>query len=191
MNSQTKQKDLIHIQGLTFAPMLNAEEIADAVGEIAREISADFEGRDPLMTIILNGAFIFAADLIRSMRFDTEIAFVRVASYQQMQSTGTVNAVMGLDTDIRGRAIIVVEDIIDTGHTVVYLNHMLHELGADSVDFAALLMKPEAYHHDIPIRYVGFRIPNRFVIGYGLDYDGYGRALRSIYALTEGTWPSR
>lgn len=183
-------RDLIHIQGLTFAPMLSAEEVADAVSEIARAISSDFAGKDPLMTIILNGAFIFAADLIRNMRFDTEIAFVRVASYKQMQTTGTVNAVMGLDTDIRGRSIIVVEDIIDTGHTVSYLNKMLYEHGAASVDFAALLMKPEAYQYDIPVRYVGFRIPNRFVIGYGLDYDGYGRALRSIYALASGQLPS-
>jgi hypoxanthine phosphoribosyltransferase len=189
MNNPEILTNGIRIHGHLFVRMLGADEIGDSVGEIAREISTDFAGRDPLLIVVLNGAFIFAADLIRALRFDTEIAFVRVASYQQMQSTGFVSEIMGLDRDIRGRSVIVIEDIVDTGHTIAYLYEKLADRGAASIDFAAMLMKPEAYQHQIPIRYVGFRIPNRFVVGYGLDYDGYGRALRDIYVLQNGIRP--
>jgi hypoxanthine phosphoribosyltransferase len=185
MNKPVIDTHHVQVHGQTFVPLLSAEEVEHAVRQIAKDISAYYQDKDPLCIAILNGAFIFAADLVRSLNFDPEIAFIKVASYQQMASTGQVNEVIGLDTDLTGRDVIVIEDIIDTGHTIAYLHRLLQERGAASIAFTALLLKKEAYQYDIPIDYVGFNIANRFVIGCGLDYDGHGRALRGVYVLKE------
>ena len=185
MNSPVVLTDHVHVHGRTFVLLFSAEEVQHAVQQIALQISSEYAGKDPLCIAILNGAFIFAADLVRSLHFDPEIAFIKVSSYQQMQTSGHVNEIIGLDADLSGRDIIVIEDIVDTGHTVAYLHRLLHERGAASVAFAALLLKTEAYQYDIPIDFVGYKIPNRFVIGYGLDYNGHGRALRGVYVLKE------
>lgn len=185
MNSSLDINTQVVVHQRTFELMLSAEEVQNAVIHLAKRISAKYADRNPLCIAILNGAFIFAADLVRALHFDPEIAFIKVASYQQMASSGKVNEVIGLDKDLSGRDIIVIEDIVDTGHTISYLSRLLKERGASSIAFAALLMKTEAYQYDIPIEFVGFKIPNKFVIGYGLDYDHHGRALRGIYVLKE------
>lgn len=185
MNNPVLPAQLVRVHERTFVPMLSANEIAQSIGNLAVQISMKYAEKDPLCIAVLNGAFIFAADLVRSLSFDPEIAFIKVASYQKMQSTGEINEIIGLDTDLTGRNVIVIEDIVDTGHTIAYLQRLLQNRGAASISFAALLLKTEAYQYDIPIDYVGFRIPNKFVIGYGLDYDGHGRGLDSIYVLKE------
>lgn len=185
MNSQVMTDSPVIVHGQTFLPMLSAEEVHKAVTQIAARISTDYQDRNPLCIAILNGAFIFAADLVRLLDFDPEIAFVKISSYQNMQSSGRINEVIGLDKELAGRNVVVIEDIVDTGHTIAYLHRMLQERNAASIAFAALLMKSEAYQYDIPIDYIGFDIPNRFVIGYGLDFDNHGRALGGIYVLKE------
>lgn len=185
MNNPVLTNKFVTVHERTFVPLHSAAEIAECVGLLAAQISKDYADKDPLCIAVLNGAFIFAADLVRSLSFDPEIAFIKVASYQHMQSTGTINEIIGLDTNLTGRDVIVIEDIVDTGHTIAYLQRLLQNRGAASITFAALLLKTEAYQYDIPIDYVGFRIPNKFVIGYGLDYDGHGRGLDSIYVLKE------
>ncbi len=185
MNSPVSVAEEVVVNGRKFVPLFSSEEIKHAVEQVALLISTDYAGRDPLCIAILNGAFIFAADLVRLLKFDPEIAFIKIASYQQMQSTGKINEVIGLDTDLTNRDVIVIEDIVDTGHTIAYLHQLLQERGAASIAYAALLLKSDAYQYTIPIDYVGYKIPNRFVIGYGLDYDGHGRALRGVYVLKD------
>ena len=176
---------LVRIHDKTFEPLLSAEEIRLAVLRLARQMSQDFAGKDPLFVVVLNGAFIFAADLIRAAELDPAIVFIRISSYQDMHTTGTVREVLGLNEDVRDREVVVIEDIVDSGHTVAYLDRLLREKGASGVTFAALLLKEDAYQYDIPVTYVGFRIPNRFVVGCGLDYNGYGRSLDCVYVLKD------
>jgi hypoxanthine phosphoribosyltransferase len=178
-------KTSVQVHGRDFEPMLTPEEVQVAVRRLAGQLSTDFGHGDPLCLSVLNGAFIFAADLVRAMDFDPEIRFIKVASYQHMESSGKINELIGLDTDVSGRDIIIVEDIVDTGHTITHLKRMLRERNAARVVVAALLWKEEAYLYNEPIEYVGFSIPNRFVIGYGLDFNGHGRALDGIYVLRE------
>jgi hypoxanthine phosphoribosyltransferase len=185
MSKIASDTEHIQVHELLFEPLLSAQQVQDAVQRMGEDISLRFKGKNPLFVAVLNGAFVFAADLIRSLSFDAEIAFIKVSSYQNLQSTGNVHEMIGLDKEISGRPVIVVEDIVDTGHTVNYLMNLLLARGASEVVFAAFLLKDEAYQYDIPIEFVGFRIPNRFVIGYGLDYNHYGRGLRGIYVLKE------
>lgn len=187
MNETLTDMDAIRVQGLEFEPILSAEQIREAVNTIGRRISQDFAGKNPICISILNGAFMFTADLVRAISFDMEVVFVKVASYKDMRSTGTMDKIIGLNDDLRGRDVIVVEDIVDTGHTISYLHQWLHANGAARVSFTALLFKQEAYKYDIPIDYYGFAIPNRFVVGYGLDYNGYGRSLPGVYVLRSGS----
>ena len=184
MNRLVDMENIV-VHGRTFEPMLSAGEVQSAMVRIAAQISGDYADKDPLCVAILNGAFIFAADLVREMQFDPEIIFIKVASYQQMASTGDVKELIGLDVDISGREVIVIEDIVDTGHTINHLKQLLNTRGAASIGVATLLLKSEAYLYDTPVEYIGFSIPNRFVIGYGLDFDGHGRALEGIYVLKE------
>ena len=185
MNNIDTTPNHVEVHELSFEPLLSPQQVQDAVWRIGQDISMQFKGKNPLFIAVLNGAFIFAADLIRSVSFDNEIAFVKVASYQALQSTGNISELIGLDKDVEGRSVIVIEDIVDTGHTISYLSKLLKDRGASEIAFAVLLLKEEAYQYDIHLDFVGFRIPNRFVIGYGLDYNHYGRGLRGIYVLKE------
>jgi hypoxanthine phosphoribosyltransferase len=175
----------VTVHDKVFEPMISLDEIRDAVSQIASRISADYSGKTPICVVVLNGAFIFAADLMRAMQVSPEIAFIRVSSYVDTASTGTVREVLGMTEEIAGRDVIVIEDIVDTGHTIAYLENYFRSQGAAGIAFATLLFKEEAYQYDIPIDYVGIRIPNRFVVGCGLDYNGLGRALDCIYVLKE------
>ena len=167
----------------TFVPFLSEIIIQEKIKELATTINTDYEGKKPLFVAILNGSFMFAADLFKSVTIDAEICFIKLASYKGTQSTGYVITAIGLDSNINDRHIIVVEDIIDTGKTLhTFLPQLTNQQPA-SLKIATLLHKPEATQFDIQIDYCCFSIPNKFVLGYGLDYDGFGRNTREIYQL--------
>lgn len=175
---------LITAHDLTFEPMIHRQVIADRVLELGLQIKKDYEGKRPLFLCVLNGAFIFAADLVRACDLECEIAFVRLSSYEGTASSGSVTTTLGINAPLEGRHLIVLEDIVDSGRTLHYFLEQLREEKPASVALAALLSKPEALQFDVHIDYVGFEIPEKFVIGYGLDYDGLCRNLADIYQLS-------
>ena len=176
----------ITYQGLTFEPYIRREEIAKQVHRLAEEIERDYEGKNALFLCILNGAFIFASDLFRTCKLrDAEIAFIRFKSYQGTESTGEVKQLMGLTEDIEGRNLLIVEDIIDSGITAAQLRKELAKHNPASVKMVSLLFKPDALTIGEAPNYVGFVIPSKFILGYGLDLDGLARNLPAIYALKE------
>ena len=166
-----------------FVPYLSGEKISNAVRLVAEKINADYQGKNPLFLVVLNGAFLFAADLLRSIDLDCEVSFVKFSSYQGTHSTGKVKELIGLNESLGGRDVIIVEDIVDTGTTIVQMLADLADRQTASVRVATLLFKPEAYKKDIVIDYIGLEIPNAFIVGYGLDYDGLGRNLKEIYVI--------
>jgi hypoxanthine phosphoribosyltransferase len=176
---------LVQVRDKQFEPYLSEALILAKVKELAAQISKDYEGKKPLLIAILNGSFIFAADLFKHITIEAEISFIKLASYKGTRSTGHVITAIGLDTDITGRHVIVVEDIIDTGKTLTAFLPQLHNQQPASLKVAVLLHKPEATVHPITIDYCCFSIPNKFVVGYGLDFDGLGRNLPAIYQLHE------
>ena len=175
----------ITYQGLTFEPYIRREEIAKQVHRLAEEVKRDYEGKCPLFLCILNGAFIFAADLFRACDLhDAEIAFIRFKSYQGMESTGEVKQLMGLTDDITGRHVLIVEDIIDTGTTMKLVVPQFYYKGAKDVKIATLLRKPSNLRYpDLKVDYCGMDVADKFLVGYGLDYDEEGRWLRDIYEM--------
>lgn len=175
----------ITVNGLAFRPYISAADIQACVEKMGLRISRDYEGKRPLFLAVLNGAFIFAADLIRACTIDCEIAFIRLASYDGLSSSGRVKTVIGLQEKLEGRHVIIIEDIVDSGKTLAEFLPQLQEKGPASVAVAALLLKPEALEFEVPVHYKGFEIPSSFVIGYGLDYGGLGRQLPDIYQLDE------
>jgi hypoxanthine phosphoribosyltransferase len=174
---------IIRVHDKEFEPFLSAEEIAEKIRKMSARIDQDYAGKRPLFLAILNGSFIFAADLFKSVSIEAEICFIKLASYKGSKSTGQVVTAIGLDTDIIDRHVIIIEDIVDTGKTMnEFLPQLLHQQPA-SLKIAALLHKPAATVYPIKIDYLGFSIPNKFVLGYGLDYDGLGRNIKEIYQL--------
>jgi hypoxanthine phosphoribosyltransferase len=173
----------LRIHDKEFEPYLTASQIADKIEEMAASINKDYAGKKPLFIAILNGSFIFAADLFKSISIEAEICFIKLASYKGTKSSGQVITAIGLDTDIIGRHLIILEDIVDTGKTLsAFLPQLEHQQPA-SLAIAALLHKPEATVYPVKIDYTGFSIPDKFVLGYGLDYDGLGRNIKEIYQL--------
>jgi len=173
----------IQLHDLYFRPYLSADDIQARVQELGQQIAQDYKGRQPLFLGILNGAFVFAADLARACTIDADFAFVRLSSYEGTTSSGQVKTLIGLNAPIEGRHLILVEDIIDTGRTLYNFLPRLREQGAASVAVATLLSKPDARTHVFEADYTGFEIPNKFVVGYGLDYEELGRNLPNIYQL--------
>lgn len=155
------------------------------VRRVAEEINKDYEGQQPLFLVVLNGAFVFAADLMREISVPAEVSFVKLASYEGTSSTGTVREVIGLNTDITGRPIIIVEDIVESGITMAHMIETLKKQNPKSIDICTLLVKPEKLEVKLDIRYVAMEIPNDFILGYGLDYDGLGRGLKDIYTIVQ------
>ena len=173
----------ITVHDKSFIPYLPEETILEKIKELAAEINRDYKDKRPLFISILNGSFMFSADLFKELTVEAEICFIKLASYKGTKSTGQVITAIGLDTDINGRDVIILEDIIDTGKT---LNEFLPQISnqhPNSLKIAVLLHKPEATVFPIKIDYCCFSIPNKFVLGYGLDYDGLGRNLRELYQL--------
>jgi hypoxanthine phosphoribosyltransferase len=175
----------IKVRDKEFSLFLSAEEIDKGVEIVAEMINQDMEGRDPLFLCVLNGAFIFASDLLKKVTVDCEISFVKLSSYVGTQTTNTVRELIGLDQVISGRTVVIIEDIIDTGVTMAYTLEKFRKLGASDVRIATLLFKPEAFKKNYAIDYVGIVIPNDFIVGYGLDYDGHGRNYPDIYKIID------
>ena len=173
----------IKVHDKEFISYLSAEEIEKEVVRIAAEINRDYAGKRPLFIAILNGAFIFASDLLKHITLEAEICFIKLASYKGVKSTGKVITAIGLDVDLYDREVIIIEDIVDTGKTLSQFLPQLEHHHPASLKIASLLHKPDAMIHPIKIAYLGFTIPNKFVIGYGLDYDGLGRNIKEIYQL--------
>lgn len=169
----------------TFRLFKSEDEIRTSIKVIANRINEDYKGKTPLFIGVLNGCFLFAADLIREISLDCEISFVKVASYKGMKSTGEVNQLIGLDRSLEGRDVIIVEDIVDTGNTIENIVDLLEKAGCNSIKIATFLLKPEAYKKSIPVDYVSMEIPNKFVVGYGLDYDGFGRNVKELFVLKD------
>lgn len=178
-------KQQVTYNGLTFEPFLTKEQIQARIAEIASEIERDCAGKTPLFLCVLNGAFPFAADLFRAVDIDAEISFIRLKSYEGTGTTGNVKEVIGLTENIEGRTVIVVEDIVDTGNTMAKLVQDLKAKNPAEVKVASLLYKPESLQRDVRLDYVGFEIPTKFIIGFGLDLDGMARNLPDIYVLKE------
>lgn len=168
-----------------FVPYIAEADINKRIHELAQKIDADYKGKKPLFIAILNGSFMFASDMFKHITIEAEICFIKLASYKGTKSSGQVITAIGLDTDLTGRHVIVLEDIIDTGKTLSEFLPQLQNQQPLSLKIAALLHKPEATVYPIPIDYLGFSVPNKFLLGYGLDYDGLGRNIKEIYQLTD------
>lgn len=166
-----------------FELFIAESAIQQAIAKLATQINEAYVGKNPLFLGILNGSFLFAADLFRQIEGNAEISFLKMSSYQGTATTGKINELIGLNEDISNRHIIVIEDIVDTGITLEKIIEDLKQRNPASVAIATLLFKPAAYQKTIPINYVGIRVANDFLVGYGLDYDGLGRNLKEIYKL--------
>ena len=175
----------IQVKDKTFAVSIPQEKIISEVKRVAGEISRDYAGREPVFLAVLNGSFVFAADLLREISLPCEISFVRLASYQGVSTTGEIREIMGLNIDITGRPVVIVEDIVDTGLTMAHMIETLKKHNPSSVHICTLLLKPGKLQVDLDIRYCCMQIPNDFIVGYGLDYDGFGRNTKDIYTLIE------
>jgi hypoxanthine phosphoribosyltransferase len=167
----------------TFELFIGEQTIQAAIAGIAVDINKDYAGKRPLFLGILNGSFLFAADLFRLIEGDAEISFLKMASYQGTATTGKISELIGLNEDITNRHVIVIEDIVDTGITLEKILEDLKLKKPASIAIATLLFKPAAYQKSIPVNYVGLKVANDFLVGYGLDYDGLGRNLKEIYKL--------
>ena len=171
----------ITVHNKAFRPYLSALQLDEAVTALAARLSADYAGRRPLFVVVLTGGFMFASDLLKHYRGECEIVFIRVASYEGTGSSGVVQEILGLREDVQGRDLVVVEDIVDTGTTMHHLLPTLLAKDPASVEIATLFFKPHSLRHELALRYVALEIPNDFVVGYGLDYDGLGRNLPDVY----------
>lgn len=177
--------ETIQILDKTFRLSIGEAEIQASVKRVAEQINAEMKDANPLFICVLNGAFMFAGDLMKIINFPCEITFVKLSSYEGLYTTGSVKEVIGLNESVVGRNVIVVEDIVDTGHTMEKILNSLNAKGAKSIRIATFLQKPDALQRDITVEYVAMKIPNDFIVGYGLDYNGYGRNLKQIYTVVE------
>ena len=177
--------ETIQIKDKRFKTFIPEGQILREVERVAGEINRDLEGDEPLFISVLNGSFMFAADLMKNITIPCEISFVKLASYSGTSSTGVVKELVGLSKNIEGRSVVIVEDIVDTGHTMKRLLEILKEKNPKDIRIATLLLKPDKLEVPLDINYVAIEIPNDFIVGYGLDYDGYGRNYRDIYTVVE------
>jgi len=175
----------LRVHDKLFDPFLTSEEIQARVSYIADQLNTDYADKKPLFIAILNGSFIFASDLFKKLHIDAEICFIKLVSYRGSKSTGQVVTAIGLDNEIFGRDVVIIEDIVDTGKTLTEFLPQLHHQQPASLRIVALLHKADATAYPVPIDYLGFTIPDKFVVGYGLDYNGLGRNIPEIYKLVE------
>lgn len=173
----------IKLHNTEFKPYISNRIIQRAVGHMAEDITRDLGKQNPLFLAVLNGSFIFAADLMRSLDFNCNISFVKLESYSGTKSKGTVKSLIGLNENIKNRTVVIVEDIVDSGNTIEMLVAELKKYKPTSVHVATLFFKPDVYKKKIRIDYRGIEIPNDFIVGYGLDYDGLGRNLKDVYII--------
>jgi len=175
----------VTLKDKTFRISIPYEQIEAAIDNVAKKINKDFEGCEdmPILLCVLNGSIMFTAELMKRLRFNCQIVSTKLTSYVGTETTGEVKQAMGLTADITGRRVIVVEDIVDSGNTIVALKKILQDRGASESKICTLLLKPESYKKDVAIDYVAMEIPNDFIVGFGLDYDEYGRNFKDIYVL--------
>jgi hypoxanthine phosphoribosyltransferase len=174
---------LITIKDKQFKPYISAQRIAEAVKLLADSINTELKNDFPVFLAVLNGSFMFAADLFKEITIPCELSFIKLSSYYGTSSTGYVRELVGLSENIEGRTVVIVEDIVDSGITFDRLRKTLKSKNVKQIKIAAILFKPDSYKKEYPVDYVGFKIPNDFVVGYGLDYEGLGRNLKEIYVL--------
>ncbi len=174
---------MIHLHDKTFEPFISSDEIDFAIKNMAKQMDDDFFEDTPVFIGVLNGAFMVLSDLMKHYRGMCEVSFIKLASYEGTESTNEVKQLIGLNQNLEGRTVIIVEDIVDTGNTVEELKSLLKAQNVKHLKIATLFFKPEAYKKDIKLDYIGIRIPNKFIVGYGLDYDGLGRNLPDVYQL--------
>lgn len=178
-------KDHIKVKDKEFKVFIKAEEIDAVVEKVAKAINNDLKGKVPLFLVVLNGAFMFASDLMKKIKIDNNISFVKLSSYTGTRSSQVINELIGLNEVVKGRTVVIIEDIIDTGFTMRRMLDILHQQEAADVKIATLVYKPNAFQADYKIDYIGLEIPNDFILGYGLDYDGFARNLPDIYKIVE------
>ena len=177
--------DRIRVKDKDFKVSISREEIAKEVERVAQEINEELKGEEPLFISVLNGSFMFTSDLLKHIRIPNQISFVKLASYEGVASTGEVKEVIGINEDITNRTIVIIEDIVDTGLTMQRLLETLGTRNPKKIYIASLLVKPGKLKVDLNIDFVAFKIPNDFILGYGLDYDGYARNLPEIYTVVD------
>jgi len=177
----------VTLKDKTFRTLIPYEKIVTAIDEVADKINKDFEGCTdvPVLLCVLNGSIMFMGELMKRLRFNCQIVSIKLTSYEGTNTTGRVKQALGLTADVTGRRVIVVEDIVDTGNTIVELKEILAEKGASESKICTMLLKPDAYSKDVTLEYVAMEIPNDFIVGFGLDYDELGRNLKDIYVLDE------
>jgi hypoxanthine phosphoribosyltransferase len=175
----------VKIKDKEFLLSIKAEDIQKAVSNVAVKINRDLDGKDPVFLVILNGSFMFASDLFKLLKIPCEISFLKTSSYQGTNTTGNVKTLIGLTENIKNRTVVILEDIVDTGYTIKDIIKTLTEHEPAEIKICTMLFKPTAYKMDIKIDYVGIEIPNDFIIGYGLDYDGFGRNYADIYKILQ------
>jgi hypoxanthine phosphoribosyltransferase len=179
------ESKIVRVHDRNFKPFIGEEAIQKEVSRLAGEMNRDLAGKDPIFLGILNGAFMFASDLYKQLTFPCQITFLKLASYSGTASTGSVKQLIGINRDLKDRVVVVLEDIVDTGVTLETIIRQLRGYEPQEIRVATFLHKPEATVREVKLDYVGMRIPNDFILGYGLDYDGYGRNFREIYQLVE------
>ncbi len=175
--------NIIKVKDKEFSKFIDSNTILEAVDKVAQQINQDYNGKNPLFLVVLNGAFMFTSDLMKKLSIDCEISFVKLSSYSGTSSTENVKQLIGINEEIRGRNVIIVEDIVDTGITIESMMAELHKFEAADIKIATLLLKPDKYKKAYKIDYVALEIPNDFIVGYGLDYDGFARNLPDIYKI--------
>lgn len=184
-SSKALNMNRIKVLDKEFDIFIKQEDIENAIHVVAKRIDEDMKGRNPLFLVMLNGAFMFAAELFKSLEMDSDISFVKYSTYSGMSSTGRVNQLIGLSSKVEGRDIVIVEDIIDSGYTMKCLIEDLKNRNAGNIKIATMLFKPKAFKYDYNIDYVALEIGNEFILGYGLDYNEYGRSYKDIYIIVE------
>ncbi len=181
--SEIKQMKEIQIRDKKFRVLISSDKIQEGISRVAEKINMELKGQQPIFICVLNGAFIFAADLLKKITIECEISFVKLASYYGTTSSGQVKTLIGLDENVKNRTVVILEDIVDTGLTVETIVKQLGIFEPAKIKIATLLFKPEAYHKNIKVDYAALEVPNDFLVGFGLDYDGFGRNLEDIYVL--------
>ena len=178
-------KLMIQLHDKQFVPFISAKEIDFAIAKMVAQVEADFADETPVFVGVLNGAFMVVSDFMKQYKKPCEVSFIKMASYEGTSSTNEVKQLIGINQDLTGRSVIIIEDIVDTGNTLVELKELFKKQNVKHFKIATLFFKPEAYTKDIKIDYIGIRIPNKFIVGFGLDYDGLGRNLPEVYKLKE------
>ncbi len=178
-------KIMIQLHDKQFVPFISAKEIDFAIAKMVAQVEADFADETPVFVGVLNGAFMVVSDFMKQYKKPCEVSFIKMASYEGTSSSNEVKQLIGINQDLTGRSVIIIEDIVDTGNTLVELKELFKKQNVKHFKIATLFFKPEAYTKDIKIDYIGIRIPNKFIVGFGLDYDGLGRNLPEVYKLKE------